>query len=270
MEIFAYIAAVAMGVLLGLLGGGGSVLTLPILVYLVGLPSTIATTYSMFVVGASAFLASLNYIWRKQVSWRSVIVFGLPSIGAIYFSRKIVFPALPQQVNIFGSQMQKDTLLMMIFSVFLLLAAWSMLRRTKEESAPAPGAPQDYRYLLLMLEGLAVGMIVGLLGAGGGFLIIPALVILAHLPMKKAIGTSLTLIFINSAIGFLGDLQSKMIIDWKLLATFTGFAFAGILIGAYLSKKIAGERLRPVFGWFILAMGLFIIAEELIIKPATE
>lgn len=268
MEWMAYPAAVIMGVLLGLLGGGGSVLTLPILVYLLHVPTSIATTYSMFVVGSSALFGSFNYIIKKEVSWRAVLVFGVPSVLSIFFARKIVFPALPAIIRIFGWGISKDTLLMMVFAMFMLLASWSMIRRKRMdavETLPAESG-QDARYILLLLEGIAVGMIVGLIGAGGGFLIIPALVILMHLPMKKAVGTSLTLIFINSLLGFLGDLQNQVVIDWHLLLIFTGFAFAGILIGSFLSGKIEGEKLRPAFGWFILGMGVLIIAEELILK----
>ena len=268
MEWLAYPAAIIMGILLGLLGGGGSVLTLPILVYLLHIPTGMATTYSMFVVGVSACAGAVNYIIKKEVSWRAVLVFGIPSVLSIYFARKIVFPALPSIIKILGWPVSKDTLLMMIFAAFMLLASWSMIRKRKSGMPSEPGEAkvQDARYILLLLEGIAVGMIVGLIGAGGGFLIIPALVILMQLPMKKAVGTSLTLIFINSLLGFLSDLQNAVVIDWKMLLIFTGFAFAGIVGGTLLSRKIEGERLRPLFGWFILAMGLLIITEELILK----
>ncbi len=264
----AYPAAIIMGVLLGLLGGGGSVLTFPILVYLVGMSSVEATTYSLFIVGFAALSGSFSYIRKGLVHWRSVMLFGIPSIVSIYFSRKIIFPALPVNIPIFGYPVHKDTLVLIVFAIFMLLAAWSMIRRPKnaDVSDAEKNANAEQKYLLLIIEGFAIGMIVGMIGAGGGFLIIPALVILAGLPMKMAVGTSLMLIFINSTIGFLGDMQNHIQIDWKFMLIFTAFAFAGIIIGTLFSKKITGEQLRPFFGWFILVMGLFIIIEELFIK----
>lgn len=265
---FAYPAAIIMGIFLGLLGGGGSVLTFPILVYLVGMSSTEATTYSLFIVGFAALSGAVSYVYKGLVNWRSVLLFGLPSIVSIYFSRKIIFPALPADIPVFGNSVSKDTLVMMVFAVFMLLAAWSMIRRPKNSEAEEneTGKASEQKYLLLVIEGFAIGMIVGLIGAGGGFLIIPALVILANLPMKTAVGTSLTLIFINSCIGFLGDMQNDIYIDWPFMLLFTAFALAGIVIGTLLSKKITGEQLRPFFGWFILVMGVFIFIQELLIK----
>ena len=262
----AYPAATVMGVVLGLLGGGGSVLTVPILVYLVGMSSTLATTYSLFIVGFASFSGSVSYVIKKQVNWPSVLLFGIPSIVSIYFSRKIIFPALPKEIPVAGYLVEKDTLVMMVFAVFMLLAAWSMIRRPKNAEEPETGKVSEQKSLLLIIEGFAIGMIVGMIGAGGGFLIIPALVILAHLPMKTAVGTSLMLIFINSSIGFLGDMQNHIQVDWSFMLLFTAFAFVGILIGTYLTKKVTSEQLRPFFGWFILVMGVFIIVQEIILK----
>lgn len=262
MVLLAYAAAVLIGITLGLIGGGGSILTLPVLVYLLHIPSSQATSYSLFIVGLSALSGAFGYMRRQLVCYRTVLVFGIPSIVAIYFSRKRLFPSLPEEFHLFGGTWSKDMVVLLLFALLMLAAAFSMIRPVMADQQEV--VDRRYRYLLVLLEGLFVGGLVGLVGAGGGFLIIPALVLLANLPMKKAIGTSLVLIFINSAIGFAGDMGNHIALDWDLLLLFSALSVGGIIVGLYISKFISGARLRPVFGWIVLAMGLFIITQQLV------
>lgn len=154
---------------------------------------------------------------------------------------------------------------MLLFAVVMILASVSMIRPGKHKEQDE-NAPRVYNYPMILLEGAVVGVLTGLVGAGGGFLIIPALVILARMPMKLAVGTSLFIIAVKSLIGFIGDLQGDEIIDWKLLGVFTAFSVVGIFIGILLSKKIPGQKLKKGFGWFVLLMGVYIIIKEVFLK----
>lgn len=261
LEYLAYPAAVLMGILLGLIGGGGSILTLPVLVYMMQIPSTEATTYSLFVVGLCAFVGALDYIRNNFICWKTILFFGVPSLSATYFTRAEIVPSLPPVIHIFGG-LPKDIFIMLLFAVLMLAASFSMIRPPKVIRQSDYSEARRYRYVLILLSGLMVGTIVGLLGAGGGFLIIPALVILANLPMKKAIGTSLGLIFINCAIGFSRDLLNNALVDWAFLLKFSVFALSGIAIGLWLSRYVPGIKLRPAFGWFVLIIGIFILVKE--------
>ena len=251
-----------MGILLGLVGSGGSILTLPVLVYLLHIPSTEATTYSLFIVGLCAFIGSLDYFRNNFICWKSILFFGVPSLSATYFTRAKIVPAIPATIPIFGEAIAKDFFIMALFAVLMLAASFSMLRPKKVIHQGDYSENRRYRYVLILLGGLVVGTIVGMLGAGGGFLIIPTLVILANLPMKKAIGTSLGLIFINCTIGFSGDVLHGIQPDWILLLKFSAFAVTGIGLGLWMSRYISGTKLRPAFGWFILIIGIFILTKE--------
>jgi uncharacterized membrane protein YfcA len=153
---------------------------------------------------------------------------------------------------------------MLLFAVIMIIASYSMIKKDKKSIAEEP-QEQKFNYPLIIVEGLLVGLITGLVGAGGGFLIIPALVILSKLPMKEAVGTSLVIIAAKSLIGFFGE-AGETATDWQFLFSISAFAIVGIFIGTALSKKIDGEKLKPAFGWFVLVMGFYIITKELIIK----
>lgn len=268
MEYLAYAAAILMGILLGLIGGGGSVLTLPVFVFLLHIPPTKATTYSLFVVGLSALTGVIDYIRNNLISWKTILVFGLPSLSATYFARTFIVPSIPATLNFAGITFSKDFFILFLFAVLMIAAAGSMIRPPKVIRKDDYPEAQRYRYVLILLGGLAIGTLVGVLGAGGGFLIIPALVILANLPMKKAVGTSLGLIFINCTIGFTGDILHCNHPDWKLLLTFSAFAVTGIGIGLWLSRRIPGTQLKRVFGWVILVLGIAIVLKEYFFRGA--
>jgi uncharacterized protein len=266
MEYLGYIAAVFIGISLGLIGAGGSILTIPVLVYLIGISAVNATSYSLFIVGVSAFIGVLRYIKNGLVCFRTVLVFGIPSVISIFFTRKYLLHAIPCHIfNMGGIEVTKDGLLMLLLAVLMIVAAFSMLRKTVVIKVDREKNNEQYRYFLIFQQGVVVGALVGLVGAGGGFLIIPALVILAKLPMKKAIGTSLAIIALNSTIGFLSDFGAHQF-DWVFIFKFSGFAVSGIIIGTCLTRYISSMKLKPAFGWFVLVMGIYIITKELFLN----
>jgi uncharacterized membrane protein YfcA len=263
MEYLGYIAAIFIGISLGLVGAGGSILTIPVLVYLIGIPAVSATSYSLFIVGVSAFIGVLRYVKHGLVCFRTVLVFGLPSVFSIFLTRKYLLHAIPANLGMIGNvEVTKDGLLMILLAILMIAASYSMLRKTPSVRIDREKDNREYRYFLIFQQGIIVGALVGMVGAGGGFLIIPALVMLAKLPMKRAIGTSLAIIALNSTIGFLSDFGVHRF-DWDFILLFTGFAITGIIIGSYASRYISGVKLKPAFGWFVLVMGIYIITKEL-------
>lgn len=266
MEILGYILAVMVGISLGLIGSGGSILTVPILVYIMGVNPVLATAYSLFIVGSTALVGGVQSALQKRVDFKTVLIFGIPSIAAVYASRMWLLPIIPKELFTLGSLViTKPIALMLLFAVVMILASVSMINPGTNKRQD-DNAPNIYNYPMILLEGTVVGLLTGLVGAGGGFLIIPALVLLARMPMKRAIGTSLFIIAAKSLIGFIGDLQGSQVLDWKLLGIFTAFAVTGIFIGILLSKKIPGQKLKKGFGWFVLVMGIYIIIKELFFK----
>ncbi len=277
MEILGYIGAVLMGLSLGLIGGGGSILTVPILVYLFQVDAVLATAYSLFIVGLTSLVGSFSHIKLGNIHWRTAIVFGIPSIISVFLTRSFLVPMIPDPIMTFGQDatggaafvLTKSVGLLLLFAVIMVMAAYSMIKPSKKASADqstvfeSDGQQPKFNYPLILSEGAIVGVVTGLVGAGGGFLIIPALVLLAKLPMKQAVGTSLMIIAAKSLIGFVGDMRGNEVIDWSFLAVFSSIAVVGILIGSWLSKRIPGEKLKPAFGWFVLVMGTYIIIKEL-------
>lgn len=265
MEIIGYLASILIGVSLGLIGGGGSILTVPVLVYLFGVNTVIATGYSLFIVGITSSVGTYSYFKKGLVNIKTAVVFGIPSIIAVFLTRAYIVPAIPSEVfTIGGLVVTKSILMMIVFAVLMIAASYSMIKKDKTKKVEE-ATIQTYNYPVILIEGMVVGVLTGLVGAGGGFLIIPALVVLSKLPMKEAVGTSLVIIAAKSLIGFLGE-GTEVPIDWTFLITISIFAILGIFVGTYLSKKIEGAKLKPAFGWFVLVMGIYIIIKELFIK----
>lgn len=255
--IAGYFLALLVGVSLGLVGSGGSILTVPVLVYVLGFDAVTATGYSLFVVGGTALVGGARNVSQKNVDFNIVILFGLPSLLAAYLVRAFAIPAIPYSIiAIEGLPLTKPLLLMVVFAIVMVIAAVKMIRSSPVSETAAPISKNK-----LIVSGLATGALAGAVGAGGGFLIIPALVFLAGMPMKKAVGTSLLVIAIQSLAGFAGDALGKAI-DWAFLLPFTGVAIAGIVIGAFLSRKIGGDKLKTGFGYFVLLMGIYILIKE--------
>lgn len=255
-----YFLALLVGVSLGLIGSGGSILTVPILVYILTVNPVLATAYSLFVVGSTALVGGLRNAFNKNVDFSIVWIFGIPSLIAAYLVRAFVIPAIPDVVFSAGTVLiTKSLLLMVLFAVVMLTAS---VRMIKSGNSGTITANIDVSYSKLVILGLLIGVLAGAVGAGGGFLIIPALVFLAHMPMKKAVGTSLFIIAIQSLAGFMGDVGQSNI-DWPFLLVFTLMSVIGIFIGIAFSNKIPGEKLKTGFGWFVLAMGIYILIKEL-------
>jgi len=264
MEILGYFLAALVGISLGLIGSGGSILTVPILVYIMGVNPVAATAYSLFIVGTTALIGGAQNALQKKVDFKTVLIFGVPSIAAVYLTRLWLVPFIPNELfNVGSLVITKPIALMLLFAVVMIMASISMIKPSKQQELTEV-QPMKYNYPMILLEGSVVGVLTGLVGAGGGFLIIPALVLLAKMPMKLAVGTSLFIISAKSLIGFIGDVQGELAIDWHLLSVFTLAAVAGIFIGIFLSQKIGGHKLKTGFGWFVLIMGIYIIAKELL------
>jgi uncharacterized membrane protein YfcA len=258
MEYFGYLASIIIGLSLGLIGGGGSILTIPILVYLFKIDPKLATSYSLFIVGITALFGSYSHYRMGNLKIKSALYFTVPSVFSILIIREIIILKIPDVLlTINDFQVTKNFLIMIVFAVLMMAASLSMIIKSKKRIYSTTN------YLQLAFIGVAVGIVTGFLGAGGGFLIIPALLFFANLPMKQAIGTSLLIIFINSSVGFIGDLYIGTPIDYHFLLGISSMAFIGMLIGTQLSKKIDGNKLKPLFGWFVLVMGIYIIIKEI-------
>lgn len=259
MDIIGYLASIGIGIILGLLGGGGSILSIPILVYLFHVDAVTASAYSLFIVGITSLIGAIPKYKDHLVNIQTGIVFGLPSIASIFITRKWIVPSIPDVLfQLDGFAFSKRLLILGLLAFLMVITSLAMIRGRKEIHRD----DREWRVALLVVEGLLIGFLTGLVGAGGGFLIIPALVWLTGLPFKTAVGTSLFIIAINSLLGFLGDLLNYSM-DWYLLITLSALAALGILVGNKLQRQISGDGLRKAFGWFTLAMGISILAAEI-------
>ncbi len=266
MEIIGYIASVFIGISLGLIGGGGSILTVPVLVYLFGESAELSTAYSLFIVGTTALVGGIRNATMGNVNYKTAVVFTIPAFIAVYLTRAYLVPAIPQDIFTVGTfTMTKDVAIMVFFALVMLAASVSMIRNKREEKDEEAETEPVFNVPAIVAEGAVVGVLTGIVGAGGGFLIIPALVLFAKLPMKKAVGTSLLIIAAKSLIGFIGDVQRPdLIIDWTLLLTVTAIAVAGIFVGIYATNFIDGKKLKKGFGWFVLVMAVYIILKQIV------
>ena len=259
-ELETFIASLGIGLSLGLIGAGGSILTIPVFVYILKKDPVSSSVYSMFVVGISSMAGSIQSIFNKLVDFKAVVTFGIPSVLGVFIARKTIFPVIPDELFSVGSfTLSKSMLLMLCLSSLMFLAARRMLKPAEKRDAIELRDAQVT--LALLLRGLVVAMVTGLLGIGGGFLIVPALYLLVNLPVKKAIGTALLIIAINSLFGFLNSYTS-MEIDWLLLIKFSMGAVVGIIIGTKLSRKIPVNYLKKTFGWVILSMSFYIVYKQ--------
>lgn len=262
MEIAGYLASLLIGISLGLLGGGGSILTVPVLVYLFAISPTIAISYSLFIVGFTSLVGAYNNYRRGLVNTKTALLFGSSSITTVFIARKFIIPFLPDVFFKIGSFYVTHSLfVMVVFAILMVVASVSMIKSRKVETKSGIKS----RPLVLVGYGVLIGLVTGFLGAGGGFLLIPALVILMKLPMKEAIGTSLLIIALNSLIGFIGDI-GRHPIDWLFITLLSAIAITGIFIGGYFNQKVNADKLKKGFGWFVLVMGVYIIFKELILS----
>lgn len=250
-----------MGSVLSLLGAGGSILTMPVLVYLFSIPAVEATSYSLLIVGLTALLGSIGYFRQGTIDIKTAIIFGIPSILGVLLARHYLLPSIPNEFKL-GVLITKDFVIMFVFSVLMILAALMMMKKNQKKSH-TQDIPKN-KFFLVVLEGLVVGGVTGFVGAGGGFLIIPALVLLAGLEMKIAVGTSLIIIALKSIIGFGGDLIGGFQTDWILVFYIMSATLVGVLVGNFLSQKFTGEQLKKYFGIMVLVIGFYIVTEQII------
>lgn len=254
--ITGHLLALLIGLSLGLIGGGGSILAVPILVYVLGLNAKTAIAMSLAIVGMVSLIGVIPHWRRGNVNLKTALSFAPPAmVGALLGSRLAALPFVT------------DTLQLICFAVMMLIASYFMIRQPKTNLSNQAklALPQKhqfpYPWLAITLEGLGVGILTGFVGVGGGFMIIPALVLLGGIPMKEAIGTSLLIISFNSATGFLGYLN-QVNINWNLTLTFTAMAILGVIWGAYFSSKIQGAKLQKAFGYFLIAIAVFILIKR--------
>lgn len=261
MELFAWLASAFIGISLGLIGGGGSILTVPVLVYLFGVNPLLATSYSLFVVGSTSMVGAFDNYRGGNVNVKIALLFGLSSITTVFILRKLLIPHIPKTIMLIGQRpLTEGVVTMTLFALLMITAAIAMI---KAEPIPtgAVHVQRSINWLKLLLFGAGIGLATGLLGAGGGFLLIPTLVLFVGLPMKDAVGTSLLIIALNSLIGFTGDL-GHFTIEWPFLLKVTAIAMAGVFIGGFIARKVDGTKLKAGFGWFVLMMGLYILVKE--------
>ncbi len=256
-----YLASILIGFSLGLIGGGGSILTLPVLVYLFHLPPALATSYSLFIVGTTSLAGTISNYQQGHVHTKTALLFGATSVSTVFVVRRFLLPNIPDTLLAIGDwQLTHSLATMVLFAMLMLLASISMIRNRPVQKNTAQKQLPHY---LLFMYGIAIGIVTGFLGAGGGFLIIPALVLLCKLDMKQAIGTSLLIITLNSLIGFTGDLGQHQI-DWTFLFSVTAIAIVGLLVGGIISHKTDAAKLKRGFGWFVLVMGIYILLKEIL------
>ncbi|WP_407427850.1 sulfite exporter TauE/SafE family protein [Arcticibacter sp.] len=261
MEILGYIASAFIGISLGLIGGGGSILTVPVLVYLFGVDPLLATSYSLFVVGSTSLVGAYQNWMNRSVNVKTVLSFGLSSVATVFLIRKYLIPVIPEHLfRISGFDITLNKATMVLFALLMIAAAFSMVK--EEQSGEPARSAHSENGLRLLLLGIGIGGATGLLGAGGGFLLVPVLVIVLGLPMKEAVGTSLMIIALNSLVGFAGDLKHFQV-DWPFLLKMAAIAIAGLFIGAFLNTQIDGGNLKKGFGWFVLSIGAFILFKEM-------
>jgi uncharacterized membrane protein YfcA len=269
MTIPGLILFLCIGLILGLIGGGGSLLGVPVLVYVMHVVPELATTYSLFIVGVTALVGAISYLRKGEISAEAILNFAIASIISIFCMRKFIMPAIPLQFQFMGIELHKHTVIMVMFALIMMCASYSMIKKqipnrindTKwDEFSRSPmGIP------FVIMLGIGVGVITGFVGAGGGFIIVPVLLFFVRLNFKKAIGTSLCIVAINSLVGFAGNIGQQNI-DWKFLLIISSVCGIGILLGSLASNKISSKKLKPAFGWFTLAVGIFVLIKEVILK----
>ena len=258
MEILGYVGALFIGLVLGLTGGGGSILTVPILVYLMSVSPVTATAYSLFIVGTTSTFGAIQNYRKNLVDIKNGFIFAIPSFIAVYLTRKFIVPRIPEIIIESPILITKNTFLMLFFAVIMIFGALSVLKKKSQDN----NNEEKRNLILIGIQTFTIGIIIGLVGAGGGFLIIPSLILFAKLPIRKAVGTSLFIIAMNSLVGFIGDVQN-LEIDWVFLLTFSAISVVGIFIGMYLTKYTNESQLKKIFAYFVLVMAAIILLKEM-------
>lgn len=258
MDVLGYVGALFIGLVLGLTGGGGSILTVPILVYLMSINPVTATAYSLFIVGTTSTFGAIQNYRKNLVDIKNGFIFAIPSFVAVYLTRKFIVPEIPKVIIEYPILITKERFLMLFFAVIMIFGALSVLKKKSQDT----NKEENKNLLLIGIQTFTIGIVIGLVGAGGGFLIIPSLILFSKLPIRKAVGTSLFIIAINSLIGFIGDVQN-LVIDWTFLLTFSAISVVGIFLGIHLTKYTNESQLKKIFAYFVLLMAAIIIINEM-------
>lgn len=261
MELFGYVGSVIMGLVLGMIGAGGSIMTVPLLIYFFGMDPVTATGESLLIVGATAFLGVFLHRRKTKIRFAESMAFAVPSVVGVLIARRLLMPLIPEELLSIGVfTLTKSILLLFLFAVLMIFASFKMLK------APSllVATPSEVNTPQLAWRGFLVGSITGFVGAGGGFLIVPALVFFIGLGMKEAVGTSLMIVAINSLVGFISSSTGLHHHTWDLLVIVLGLALAGLILGTRLQGRFSETGLKKAFGWFVLLVGGFILIDSLL------
>jgi uncharacterized membrane protein YfcA len=262
-HILGYLGALLTGLVLGLLGGGGAAVSIPILVYAFGVPASVATGYSLLIVAFTALLGTVQNIRLKLVRYSALIKCGLPALISIYIMRRFLIHSIPNVFfTVHGFVMTKNSFILLLLAFFMVLVARNMIVAAK----PKTDEPKPAPYLLILIQSILIGLFTGLVGAGGGFLLIPLILSAEPMEFRNATATSLTLVTLNSFIGFLGDMQSNSQMDRTFLLAFMGCSIVGVLTGITIATRIDNKKLRLVFGYTMMVIAIYIIIREVPVK----
>lgn len=260
-ELTGYLATVLIGISLGFIGAGGSILCVPVMVYLFSIKPMEASSYSLFIVGMSSAVGVFTNSRKRLVQFNIALTMGLFSIAGVFVTRSLIMPAIPSNLGTVGHYaIKKSFASMVLFALLMLCASYSMTRDAVMKNSRQENGKQK-NIIKLSLCGIAIGFTAGLSGIGGGFLLIPSLVLFAGLPMKEAVATSLLIITMNCIIGFVTD-ANHFSFDWNFLLKLTAFAVLGIVTGIFLSRKMQSLDLKKIFGWLVMVIGSSILIKE--------
>ncbi len=264
MEVLGFTISVLMGVSLGLLGGGGSIFAVPVLVYIFGIDAIHSSIYSNFMVGITAGIGFYGYYLRNLICFKSALGFLLPALTSIFFFKEYLIPYLPDTIQVLNIySVSKSSLILIITGLLMLIASIWMLDKDENKGIDHSNEVEP---VYLNLSGIVIGGLTAFIGIGGGFLIVPALLVYGKLPMKKAIGTALLIILFKSFTGFSIDVIQNQF-DWTFLLKFSAFGVVGMLAGIYLSGLVSNEKLKKGFAYLILGVGSLVLIKELFIQP---
>jgi uncharacterized membrane protein YfcA len=234
---------------------------------MMGYPAEVATGYSLFIVGLTSFIGAFAFVKRGDISFESLVQFAIPSLITVFLVREFVIPGLPDVFFTIGDfVVTKQIFIMILFSLLILSSSYSMIKK-QDKNIRTDAMWEEFsrspvRIYFVIILAVLVGFLTGMVGAGGGFIIIPVLIFFVRVPVKKSIGTSLCIIAINSLIGFMGTM-TNISIDWRVLLICSSICVTGILLGNVISMRISAHKLKPAFGWFTLIVGIFVLVKEL-------
>lgn len=260
-----FLLAVVVGLTLGLIGSGGTILTVPIFVYVMGVDAVMATTYALFAVGVTSVVGTVRGFFNNEIDLPEACRFGIPSLLTVFLTRTFLLPLVPETIRFGSFEIHQSIALMIIFALIMFASGISMVISSSSLTGYTLAAEKSSAAKTTILAVL-VGLITGVAGAGGGFLIVPALLSVLRLSIRKAVSTSLLIISVNSLFGMLGDMEKIKDFDWFILCGYTLFAIIGIFAGFSLSEKVSSSVLKKVFGYFIICLSIFILCKELLLS----